>query len=133
MILWFVRPSALNRIALLFLQHDLPFDRHDFVTIHLFRATQHLASARHFTSVYLIVHGLIKAFLVTALWFDALWAYPTTMIVFGLFSVYQLYRFTHTHSLALIVITFFDLLIIFLTWREYRDQKFQRSQASPKH
>src|ERR1700722_18296877 len=93
-ILWFVRPSALNRIALLFLQHDLPFDRHEFLTIHLFRATQHLASARHFTSVYLILHGLIKTFLVTALWFDALWAYPTTMIVFGLVRPHPLFRFT---------------------------------------
>ncbi len=129
-ILWFVHTSALNHIARLFLQHDLPFDRHEFLTIHLFQATQHLASARHFTAVYLVVHGLIKAFLVVALWFDALWAYPTTMIVFGLFSAYQLYRFTHTHSLALIVITFFDLLIIYLTWREYRDQRSHRSEAS---
>jgi len=132
-ILWFVHASALNHVARLFLQHDLPFDRHEFVTIHLFQATQHLATARHFIAIYLVLHGLIKAVLVTALWFDALWAYPLTIGVFGLFSVYQLYRFTHTHSLALILITIFDVLIIYLTWREYNDQKFAPHNSSQKH
>ena len=129
-ILWFVRPSALNHIARLFLQHDLPFDRNEFLTIHLFQATQHLATARHFISVYLILHGLIKAVLVAALWFDLFWAYPVTMVVFSLFSGYQLFRFTHTHSVALIVITVFDVLIIYLTWREYLDQKIARQNPA---
>jgi uncharacterized membrane protein len=125
-ILWFVHASALNRAARIFLRHDLPFDRHEFVTNHLFQATQHLATARHFIAVYLVLHGLIKAVLVTALWFDALWAYPLTIAVFSVFSGYQLYRFTHTHSLALILLTILDALIIYLTWREYRDQKLPR-------
>lgn len=89
----------------------------------------HLANGgKHFASAYLVSHGLIKAVLVIALWFDALWAYPTTIFVFGLFSAYQLYRFTHTHSLALILITVFDVLIIWLTWREYHDQKLMRQK-----
>ena len=122
-ILWFVRASALNRFARIFLRHDLPFDRHEFLTIHLFRATQHLATARHFVAVYLVLHGVIKVALVTALWFDALWAYPLTIAVFSVFSGYQLYRFTHTHSLALLFITMLDALIIYLTWWEYRERK----------
>jgi uncharacterized membrane protein len=80
--------------------------------------------------VYLVLHGLIKAVLVTALWFDALWTYPLTIAVFSAFSGYQLYRFTHTHSLALILFTLFDVLIIYLTWREYRDQKLSRHNSS---
>ena len=126
-ILWFVKPSALNSIALKFLELDLPFDRHEFIMTHLYRATEHLADGgKHFASVYLLAHGLIKALLVTALWFDALWAYPATIFVFGLFCVYQLHRFAYTHSLTLLLITFFDILIIWLTWREYREQKASR-------
>ncbi len=126
-ILWFVKPSALNKIALRFLEIDLPFDRHEFIITHLYRATEHLANgSKHFASVYLLTHGLIKAILVTALWFDALWAYPLTIFVFGIFCVYQVHRFLYTHSLALILITVFDLLIIYLTCREYRDQKLSR-------
>jgi uncharacterized membrane protein len=63
---------------------------------------------------------------VTALWFDKLWAYPLTMAVFAAFSVYQVYRFAHTHSLALALLTVFDVLIIYLTWEEYREQKLIR-------
>ncbi len=123
-ILWFVKPSALSHISLKFLELDLPFDRHEFIITHLYRATEHLADGgKHFASIYLLAHGLIKAVLVAALWFDALWAYPATIGVFGVFCVYQVHRFMHTHSIALLLITFFDLLIIWLTWREYRDQK----------
>jgi uncharacterized membrane protein len=126
-ILWSVKPSALNKIALRFLEFDLPFDRHEFITTHLYRATEHLASgSTHFASLYLLTHGLIKALLVIALWFDALWAYPLTMFVFGTFCVYQVHRFMHTHSILLILISVFDALIIYLTWREYRDQKLAR-------
>ena len=121
-VLWFVRASSLNHIARIFLQHDLPLDRHEFLTNHLFHATQHLASARHFIAVYLVLHGLIKVVLVTALWLDALWAYPLTIVVFSIFCGYQLYRFTNTHSAALILLTVFDVFIILLTWREYRVQ-----------
>jgi uncharacterized membrane protein len=126
-VLWSIKPSALNKIALKFLEIDLPFDRHDFITLHLYRATEHLAyGGKHFASLYLLMHGLIKALLVTALWFDALWAYPLTMFVFGLFSVYQIHRFLHTHSVTLLLITVFDVLIIWLTSREYHDQKAAR-------
>lgn len=122
--LWFVKPSALNKIALRFLEIDLPFDRHEFIITHLYRATEHLADGgKHFASLYLLLHGLIKALLVVGLWFDILWAYPLTMGVFGMFCMYQMHRFLHTHSITLLLITVFDLLIICLTWREYRDQK----------
>lgn len=128
-ILWFVKPSALSHIALKFLELDLPFDRHEFITVHLSRAVEHLADGgKHFASLYLLTHGLIKAVLVIGLWLDALWAYPVTIFVFGLFCLYQVHRFMHTHSIALLLITFFDLLIIWLTWREYRDQKLSREK-----
>ena len=123
-LLWFVRPAALNKIAFAFLDYDLPLDRHDFIATHLFRATMHLASgSKHFASLYLLTHGLIKLALVAALWLDVLWAYPVTIFVFGVFSAYQVYRFTHTHSVALILLTVFDVLIIWLTWQEYQGQK----------
>jgi uncharacterized membrane protein len=126
-VLWSIKPADLNRIALKFLETDLPFDRHEFITTHLYRATEHLAyGGKHFASLYLLAHGLTKALLVIALWFDALWAYPLTMVVFGLFSVFQIHRFLHTHSVVLLLLTVFDMLIIGLTWREYSEQKVSR-------
>jgi uncharacterized membrane protein len=34
--------------------------------------------------------------------------------------VYQLYRFSLSHSLWLVLITLVDLVVIALTWQEYR-------------
>lgn len=39
---------------------------------------------------------------------------------FSLFIVYQLYRYTFTHSLLLILITILDVFVIALTLLEYR-------------
>jgi uncharacterized membrane protein len=63
------------------------------------------------------------------LWLNKLWAYPLTIAVFGAFAVYQVFRFTHTHSWALVILTIFDVLIILLTWNEYRHQKEKRQSG----
>jgi uncharacterized membrane protein len=44
-------------------------------------------------------------------------------LVFGGFSVYQLYRLAHTHSLMLALLTLIDIAIVILTWREYQEQR----------
>jgi len=38
---------------------------------------------------------------------NKVWAYPISLAVLGLFIVYQLYRFSHTHGYGLIVLTAF--------------------------
>lgn len=72
-----------------------------------------------FAAGYLLSHGVIKIFLTVGLLRNRLWAYPTAIVVFAIFILYQLYRFTFTHSLFLIFLTVFDLVIIVLTWHEY--------------
>jgi uncharacterized membrane protein len=42
------------------------------------------------------------------------------MIVFALFIIYQLYRFSFAHSVWLLVITILDIVVIWITWREYK-------------
>jgi uncharacterized membrane protein len=76
-----------------------------------------------FASFYLLSHGVIKLFLVIALLKNKLWAYPTAIIVFFLFIAYQLFRFTATHSIFLIFLIIFDLVVIWLTLHEYREMK----------
>jgi len=122
-LLWFVKPSSISAISMVLFEHDLPLDPHDFIAIHLLHISEKLANGgKTFACIYLLSHGLTKAALVTALWFDKLWAYPLTIAVFSIFSFYQIYRFTHTHSLVLAFLTVFDILIIYLTWTEYETQ-----------
>lgn len=127
-LLWFVKPSSISALSMVLFEHDLPLDPHDFIAIHVLHLSEKLANGgKTFASIYLLTHGLTKAALVIALWFDKLWAYPLTIAVFSIFSVYQTYRFTHTHSVVLAVLTVFDLLIIYLTWLEYGVQRERRN------
>jgi len=41
----------------------------------------------------------------------------------AIFVGYQLYRFSHTHSLVLLGFMCFDLLILYLIWIEYRRRR----------
>ncbi len=128
-LLWFIRPSAMSHALRVLSLHELSRDPNDFIGIHLLHISFRLAhSDLAFASIYLLWHGLAKAGLAAALWLNKLWAYPLAIFVFGVFSVYQIYRFDHTHSPALLILTIFDAAIIWLTWKEYRVRKAERKE-----
>ncbi|HZU51803.1 MAG TPA: DUF2127 domain-containing protein [Sphingomicrobium sp.] len=77
-------------------------------------------SEQHFYAFYLLSHGLVKGVLVYFLLREKLWAYPASIAVFGLFIVYQLYRYSFTHDSWLILLSLFDLFVIYLVLHEYR-------------
>ena len=109
--------ALVNRLT----QEELIEDPNDFVASHLLTMAQNFSvSAQHFYAFYLVSHGLVKLFLVVGLLRGKMWAYPTSLVVLGLFIVYQLYRFSYTHGAGLIVLTLFDLLVMGLIWHEYR-------------
>jgi uncharacterized membrane protein len=129
-LVWFITPSSMNRMVLTLFQHGVARDPHDYIATHLLIASQKFASGgKMFASLFLLSHGLVKVVLVVALWLNRLWAYPLLIVVFGAFSIYQVYRFTHTHSLGLALLTIVDVFIIYLTWREYREQKMIQSKT----
>ncbi|WP_337128019.1 DUF2127 domain-containing protein [Mesorhizobium sp. Cs1321R2N1] len=68
--------------------------------------------------------------LVAALLKRRLWAYPASLAALLLFIIYQLYRFSYTHSAGLIVLTLFDLLVVWLVWHEYRLVQSHKIEAS---
>jgi uncharacterized membrane protein len=87
-------------------------------------------STRHFVGLYLLTHGLVKLLALLGLWRDKSWAYPFAIIVFVLFIIYQLYRFTFTHSPWLLLLTVFDIAVLGLIWNEYRMRR-DRPARSP--
>ena len=122
-LVWFLNPVTAEGILRAFFRHELAENPHAFLATYLLGELHSLANSKGFAAVFLLSHRLTKVVLVIALWFDRLWAYPLTIFVFGAFSVYQIDRFTHTHSVVLALLTLLDLLIIVLTWREYREQR----------
>ncbi len=75
---------------------------------------------QHFFAFYLLSHGVVKSVLVYGLLREKLWAYPASFVVFSLFIAYQLYRYSYTHEIALILLSIFDLFVIYLAVHEYR-------------
>jgi uncharacterized membrane protein len=129
-LLWFVPPATLSSTLGMLCQHDLSRDPHDFIAVHLLHTSEKLAhSDPLFASIFLLSHGCVKAVLAVFLWFGEIWTYPLAIFAFSAFSVYQVYRYTHTHSIALLVLTAFDLAIVWLTWGEYRVQRAARKAA----
>lgn len=125
--LWAVKPETMSHAVRFLFQHELSRDPNDFLATHVLHATQHLEGEnKFFAEMFLLSHGLIKIIIVTALWLDQLWAYPMALIIFSGFGVYQTYRWTHTHSIFLALLTIFDVLIVYLTWVEWQTQKKAR-------
>ena len=71
----------------------------------------------------LLLHGAVKVVLVIALLLNKLWAYPCMIVVLLIFIGYQLYRIALQPSAGLVLLTAFDVVIVALTWREYRRQR----------
>jgi uncharacterized membrane protein len=124
LLLLVVSPATIDRVVTSLTQHELSEDPHDFLAAHLLRTAHGLTgSAVLFGAVYLLAHGLVKIILVTALLKNQLWAYPWTIGFLGVFILYQLYRLSFTPSLGLTALTIFDMVIAWLTYREYRKQR----------
>ena len=117
----FVSTDAITSLVGTLTQEELLEDPKDFLASHLVQfAAQFSVSSQHFYAFYLLSHGLVKIALVIGLLRNRLWAYPASLVVMSLFIVYQLYRYSYTHSAALIVLSIFDVIVIGLIWHEYR-------------
>lgn len=88
--------------------------------LHFEHSTLLNESSLRFAAIYLILHGGAKLVLVAAIFKDKLWAYPWMIGFLAVFIVYQVYRIAVDHSIALILLTLFDAVLLVLTWREWR-------------
>ncbi|HEX5399226.1 MAG TPA: DUF2127 domain-containing protein [Verrucomicrobiae bacterium] len=131
--LLFTDRASLRRLVDWLTAGELQEDPTDFVANHLVNFFHHLSiNTKHFASIYLLVYGLAKVGLVAALLRGKLWAYPTALIVLGLFLCCQVYRLGHTHSVGLALVSVLDLVILALIWRDYQFLKeYQGHDVKP--
>jgi uncharacterized membrane protein len=129
LLLLLLTPSRIHHLVASLTQGELSEDPHDFVASHLLHTANGLTGqAVLFGAIYLLAHGTVKVVLVIALLLNKLWAYPWMIIVLVLFIGYQLYRIVLHPTAGLIALTVFDVLIVALTWREYRQQRRIRTE-----
>ena len=117
----FLFTGAVTSIVQFLVQGELIEDPGDFIANSIQHYLPYFSEhSQLFATFYLLSHGVIKIFLVVGLLRNKLWAYPSAIVVYFLFIAYQLYRFTYTHSVFLVLLTVFDLFVIWLTWHEYK-------------
>lgn len=116
-----VSPHAVARLVFAITGPELAHHPADVVARYLRHAAEtYSIDARTFAALYLLSHGVIKLALVVPLLRGRMWAYPASIAAFGAFIAYQLYRYSFTHSLMLLVLTVFDVVVIVLVWLEWR-------------
>jgi uncharacterized membrane protein len=126
-VLVFVSTDAIKNLVARISQESPIANKSDVIARHLASAAEHFSpDTKHFYSFYLLSHGLVKLGLVAGLLKGKLWAYPASLAVMGLFIAYQVYRYVLDHSVGLIVLTVFDVIVIALIWHEYRVVKRSR-------
>jgi len=124
LLLLFIPPNTIHRFLVFITQKELLEDPHDKLANFLLSRTQHLSNGtRVFLIAYLWVHAITKFIAVFGILRNKLWAYPFSLIVLGLFMVYQVYQIYLRVSAGLILLTLFDIFILWLIWWEYGKMK----------
>lgn len=118
-LLLFVTGEALNNFVVKATRSELSGDHQDFIAMHLLHVTRDLHGRPVFAASYLLSHGVVKVVLVIAMLRNHRWAYPATLAFLAGFVVYQVYRFALEPSIGLVLLTVFDLVVMWLVWREY--------------
>jgi len=130
--LFFVKPEQINAaISWITAGHV-----HEQLINHTMQHFAHgsVASVQLMAAAYLFIHGAVKLITLVLLWKRILWAYPLSILVFVGFIIYQSYELIAKHSMVMIVVIIIDLLMIGLTWLEYRNMKasFQKNKVKAK-
>ena len=116
-----INPAKLNRIVALLTQHELSEDPNDLIANFLVKTVKNFSvKTQYFVTIYLLLHGTLKLFLISMILQKKYWAYPLIIVFLSLFIIYQLYRYSIDHSLWLLLLTTFDFALVILTWIEYK-------------
>jgi uncharacterized membrane protein len=120
-------PRQIQAAVAVVTRGELAEDPNDYLSNLLVRyAGQLNVSLTVFGAWYLLVHGVVKVLLVAAVLRDHLWAYPWLIGFLVAFIGYQSYELVVRFSLGLLLLTLFDIFIVYLTVREYRRHKAMR-------
>ena len=131
-LLLLVSPAQMGAVVRFLTQHELSEDPHDLIAttlVHL--AGTMTVSATLFGAIYLLLHGLVKVVLVWAVLKDKLWAYPWMVAFLLVFIAYQGYEIVVAFSWGMVLLTAFDIFIVWLTLHEYRAHRARTKDDRP--
>lgn len=116
----FIKPEQIHNFVNFVTQKEILEDPHDFFATILIHSTKDIQSATvTFAVIYLLVHAAIKLIAVIGILRKQLWAYPFSLITLGALVIYQIYSIIDKTSIGMILLTLFDLYILWMIWQEY--------------
>lgn len=119
-ILLFINPATIHRMVISVTSKELLKDPHDKLAHFLLHETQHIyTGSKTFAIAYLWIHAALKLTTVAGILKNWLWVYPFSLLTLGLLIVYQFISIFLKPSIGMILLTIFDVFILFLIWREY--------------
>lgn len=114
-------PVRVNNTIDLLLRHELLNQGRHPTLAHLQRAAViGLLNASALAAVYLIVHGLAKLILITAVFKGKRWGYIGLISVLSFFAVIEFIKGGIDRSMPVLLFGAFDAILVFLIWKEYR-------------
>jgi uncharacterized membrane protein len=125
--LLFLPQGKVSSLAHSLTADELSQDPHDLLANLILHGASHLNSGSTlFIAAYLVVHGLVKVALVAALIIGARRVYPWAIAVLIAFTLFQAYELVAHPSLGIFLLTALDVIIVVLTWREWRQHHVLR-------
>lgn len=129
--LLFFSHAQLTSLAGSVTAEELTEDPHDLVANLLLRSAAHTTHGTLlFVALYLVVHGVVKLAIVLALIWGKERVYPWAIGALGLFVVFQVVELVLHPSVSVALLTVLDVVIIGLTWREWRRHRSLRETFS---
>lgn len=123
-VLFFVGPTRLQGAADAVTAHELSQDPHDVIANLIRNGVAHLGkSGVAFLAIYLLLHGVVKLAIVIAILVGSKRVYPWAIAALIAFVIFQVYEMFTNPSAGMAALTVFDVIIILLTWREYRQDR----------
>ncbi len=124
LLLLVVSKAQLNGIIVLLTQYELSEDPHDRIANAIVAFILHLpVKAKLFGAIYLLIHGIVKLFLVYELLRERLWAFPVGIAILSVFAAYTVYDLNRHFSFGLLFFAIFNVVIIGFVWYEWRMRK----------
>lgn len=114
-------------------RNELTDDPHDHILrVVTHTLTQHGFSITYFLAAHFLFWGVIDIVLSYTMIRHHLWAFKTSIVVIIFFMFYEIYRFTHTHSLILLGFIFTDIFFVYLIRHEFEKLKVRKARALAK-
>lgn len=130
-VLLFLSPSQLVSVTQRVVAGELSEDPQDLIANWLLHGAAHFDSATvAFVGAYLLVHGVVKLAIILALVLGSLKVYPWAIAALSAFLLFQAYELVVHPSAAVAALVVLDAVIVWLTWREWRQGSSLRETAA---